>query len=153
MTIAIRPATADDAFAVERLYAQSAAYLRSLGDTTDFQFSAAVYLRDGFGPDPAFAGIVAARDSILVGYLLYTFGYDTDRAVRHLFVLDLLVDEASRGSGIGRALMARAAQICHERGGTELIWGVYRGNMAARAFYERLGAQALDDVEFMSLPV
>ncbi|MFN8457818.1 MAG: hypothetical protein U0401_24715 [Anaerolineae bacterium] len=69
---------------------QSAAHLRSVGDETDFQFNAEVYRRDGFGDHPAFAGIVAELDQRLVGYLLYTFGYDTDRALRYLFVIDLL---------------------------------------------------------------
>ncbi len=48
MQLEIRPTTPEDATEIERLYAQSAAYLRTLGDTTDFQFNAQVYLRDGF---------------------------------------------------------------------------------------------------------
>lgn len=151
MPILVRAAAAEDAGAIERLYAQSAAYLRALGDTTDFRFSAEIYLRDGFGPDPAFAGIVASDAGVLVGYLLYTFGYDTDRAIRYLFVIDLLVDEGRRGGGIGRALMERAAAICRDRGGAELFWAVYQANAAAIAFYERLGARKLADVDFMSM--
>src|SRR5690242_10150905 len=108
MDVSIRPATQDDAAAIERLYAQSADYLRSLGDTTDFQFNAHIYVRDGFGPAPAFAGLVAICADQIVGYLLYTFAYDTDRALRSLYVLDLLVDEAQRGQGIGRCLMDQA---------------------------------------------
>jgi len=153
MTLAIRAATAGDADAVARLYGQSAAYLRALGDTTDFRFDAEIYLRDGFGPAPAFACVVAGRGADLVGYLIYTFGYDTDRAMRYLFVIDLLVDEASRGQGIGRALMDRAAEICRAAGGAELLWAVYRANAPAIAFYERLGARKVTDVDFMALPL
>lgn len=149
----IRAAAAEDADAIDRLYAQSATYLRALGDPTDFQFSAAVYLRDGFGPAPAFAGIVALSDAQIVGYLLYTFGYDTDRALRYLYVIDLLVDAVCRGQGVGRELMARAAEICRAQGGAELFWAVYRHNAAAVAFYERLGAQHVSDLLFMSMPV
>lgn len=153
MNVSIRPATLEDAPAIEHLYAQSAAYLRALGDTTDFRFDAHAYVRDGFGPEPAFAGIVALRDGQIVGYLLYTFGYDTDRALRYLYVLDLLVDEANRGRGIGRHLMEQAAAICREHGGAELLWAVYHRNMQAIAFYERLGARKVSDVVFMHLPV
>ena len=149
----IRSATIADAFSVGQLYAQSAAYLRNLGDTTDFQFNAQVYLRDGFGANPAFVGIVALLDQQMVGYLLYNFGYDTDRALRYLFVLDLLVDENCRGHGIGRALMGRAAEICREQGGAELFWAVYAKNKAALAFYQRLGAEELSDLCFMTLKV
>src|SRR5215510_12361699 len=82
MDVIIRPAALDDAEGVERLYRQSAAHLRSLGDRTDFRFSAEAYRRDGFGDRPAFSGIIAVVDGRPAGYLLYTQGYDTDGATR-----------------------------------------------------------------------
>jgi ribosomal protein S18 acetylase RimI-like enzyme len=124
-----------------------------MGDETDFKFNAEVYQRDGFGEHPAFAGIVAEVEQRLVGYLLYTFGYDTDRALRYLFVLDLLVDETQRGQGIGRALMDQAAQICRAQGGGELFWEVYVKNQLALDFYHRLGASEITDLKFMTLSV
>ncbi len=150
MQLEIRPTTPEDAAEIERLYAQSAAYLRALGDTTDFQFNAQVYLRDGFGERPAFAGIVAVLDSQLAGYLFYTFGYDTDRALRYLYVIDLLVDQAVRGQGIGKALMDHAAGICRDQGGAELAWAVYAKNELALDFYRKLGAREVTDLRFMS---
>jgi ribosomal protein S18 acetylase RimI-like enzyme len=153
MPVDIRAAAAGDAAEIERLYLQSAAYLRALGDDTDFQFNAAIYLRDGFGAHPAFAGIVAVQGQRMAGYLLYTFGYDTDRAMRYLFVIDLLVDEALRGQGVGRALMDRAAEVCREHGGAELAWAVYRANQPAYEFYTRLGAQEVMQLRYMTLPV
>ena len=149
MSIRVRPLTLDDAEAVARLYAQSAAYLRALGDDTDFQFSAEVFVRDGFGPRAAFSGLGAEVEGVLGGYLLYTFGYDTDRALRYLFVLDLLVDEPMRRHGVGRALMEHAAMVCREAGGQELFWAVYAPNQAALDFYTRLGAEAITDLRFM----
>src|SRR5437773_1397978 len=101
MSVSIRPLTTHDAADVERLYEQSAAHHRSLGDQSDFRFDADAFLRDGFGENPAFKGIGAEFDGTLVGYLLYAFEYDTDRASRYLFVLDLLVDESVRQQGVG----------------------------------------------------
>lgn len=152
MEIVIRPATPDDAEAVGRLYQQSAAYLRALGDTTDFQFGSEAYLRDGFGSDPAFAGLVALIDDDIAGYLLYTFGYDTDRAIRYLFVLDLLVDESRRRLGLGRRLMEEARLIGRRQDAGELLWAVYRSNSDALAFYERLGASRITDLVYMNWP-
>jgi GNAT superfamily N-acetyltransferase len=151
MTPLIRPISPADAGEMEQLYAQSAAYLRALGDTTDFKFNAAIYLRDGFGDNPAFAGLVAVIEPHLAGYLLYTFGYDTDRAIRYLFVIDLLVAEAWRGQGLGARLMAEAATICRQAGGQELVWAVYKNNRPAMEFYRKLGAQELTDLRLMSL--
>ena len=153
MSFTLRPLTLDDAEAVAALYQQSAAYLRALGDDTDFQFSAQVYRRDGFGPQAAFAGLGAVLDEHLVGYLLYNFGYDTDRAMRYLCVLDLLVDEAHRRKGIGQALMQHVAVICRAAGGQELCWAVYAKNEAALRFYHRLGAEEIADLRYMRLAI
>jgi ribosomal protein S18 acetylase RimI-like enzyme len=154
MTPSIRPITFDDAESVARLYAQSAAHLRSLGDPTDFRFDAHVYRRDGFGDRPAFSGIVAVLNDEVVGHLLYSFGYDTDRAMRFLFVIDLAVDERVRGQGIGRALMEHAVAICRAAGGADLFWAVYARNHSALEFYRRLGATAVSpELQFMTLDV
>src|SRR5215207_5004261 len=105
MTVQVRAATPDDAAEIGRLYQQSADYLRSLGDTTDYQFNADVFLRDGFGDNVAFSTIVAVENGRTIGYLIYQFTYDTDRALRIVYVLDLLVDSEVRGKGVGTALM------------------------------------------------
>ena len=149
MTLTIRPATPADAEAIGQLMAQSADYLRSLGDTTDFRFTAETYLRDGFGPNPAFSALVAEVGGKIVGHLFYHFGYDTDWAIRLLYVIDLMVQENRRGQGVGKALMLRAAEICREAGGSEMVWAVYKSNQQAAEFYERLGAKYIEELHFM----
>lgn len=149
MPILIRTATPDDATEIGQLAEQFAAHLRDLGDPTDFKFSADTYLRDGFGPHPAFAGLIAETDGQIVGYLLYHFGYDTDKAIRLMFVIDLFVREDVRGQGVGTALMREAVRICQEAGGRALLWTVYVPNKLAARFYERLGADYIEDLKLM----
>ncbi len=156
MSLTIRTCTRDDAAVVATLYQQSANLLRSLGDNGMFRFDATSYLRDGFGDpifnnQPAFEGILAKLNSEAVGYLLYTFSYDTDRTMRVLYVLDLLVAEAVRGQGVGRALMDHARHLATARGAGELMWAVYKHNKGAEEFYKHLGAERLEDVFFMTL--
>lgn len=122
-----------------------------LGDKGTFQFDAATYLRDGFGEQPAFEGILAELNGEVVGYLLYTFTYDTDRTLRILYVLDLLVTEKARAQGIGRRLMEQASVIAKARGAGELMWAVYKHNKVAENFYKALGAERLENVFFMTL--
>jgi GNAT superfamily N-acetyltransferase len=150
---AVRAAAAGDAEGVGRLAAEFADYLRALGDESDLRFDAGVYLRDGFGESPAFAGLVAERGGEIVGYLLYHPGYDADYAARTLHVVDLYVGEAWRGRGVGRALMGRAAAVCRALGGTQLFRAVYAPNEAALRFYGRLGARLTQDMLFMRLDV
>jgi ribosomal protein S18 acetylase RimI-like enzyme len=150
--LVIRVATRDDAETIGELARQFADYLRSLGDPTDFRFDAEAYLRDGFGPNPAFAGLVAELEGRVVGYLLYNFNYDTDKAIRLLQVLDLYVHDSARRHGTGRGLMQAAAKICRQAGGSELFWTVYSHNQLAFKFYESLGAQYAKDLQIMYWP-
>lgn len=149
MSPTIRPATPDDAAAIGSLSAQFADYLRSLGDTTNFQFTAEIYLRDGFGPHPAFAGIVAEVGSQVVAYLLYHFGYDVDNALRQLHIIDFYVQASHRQHGIGQAMMHEAARIAQAHGAGELFWAVYIPNTLASRFYEKLGAEYVEELRLM----
>ncbi|MBI3943435.1 MAG: GNAT family N-acetyltransferase [Chloroflexi bacterium] len=153
MDFIVRAATAADAPAVGQLAQEFAAYLRDLGDMTDFQLDEAAVRRDGFGPNPAFTGLVVEKDGQIVGYLLYHFGYDTDRAMRLLHVVDLYVRQDARRSGIGRALMLAAADICRQAGGGVLFWSVFKPNKLAAEFYRRLGARYVSDLDFMVWPL
>ena len=151
MRFLIRPATAGDAEAVGELAKEFAEYLRALGDPSDLPFDAGTYLQDGFGPNPAFSGLVAESDGEILGYLLYYPGYDVDNATRILHIVDLYVTERRRCRGIGRALMEEAAAICRRLGGTQLFWSVYVRNESAFVFYESLGARYTRDLRFMRL--
>ena len=151
LSISLRRALASDAHSIGYLARQFADYLRELGDPTDFRLTAEAYLRDGFGPVPAFAGLVAEDQGDVIGYLLYHFGYDSDQARRNMHIVDLYVDRAARQRGVAKALMVQAATIAREIGAEELIWSVYYRNDLATAFYERLGARRITDVFFMRL--
>lgn len=153
MNVVIRNATAADAHSIGELAKEFQAYLRALGDRTQFELTAETYLRDGFGPNSAFSGLVAELNGEITGYLLYHFGYDTDRAMRLMYVIDLYVQESKRRCGVGEALMRTAAEICREARGSELVWAVFSSNKLAFQFYERLGAKYIQDLEFMYWPV
>jgi ribosomal protein S18 acetylase RimI-like enzyme len=151
--VKVRPATEDDAERIATLAAEFAGYLKSLGDTTTFRFTRDTYLRDGFGANPAFAALAAESSGEVVGYLLYHFGYDCDRAVRVMYIVDLYVGAGHRRRGAGRSLMARAKEICRESDAFEMLWSVYRPNRLAHDFYRALGAKYVKDLDFMYLKV
>jgi len=149
----IRVATADDAEAISVLASEFHAYLKTIGDQTNFYFNAETYRRDGFGNNPAFLGLVAESHGKVIGYLLFHFGYDTDHSRRLAYVIDLYVHEESRGQGVGKALMQRAADTARAHGAKALWWGVYESNDSAMRFYEGLGAKNVESVRFMSIDV
>ena len=147
----IREARRDDVPAIAALVEQFAGYMRDLGDTTELRLDAAALERDGFGPDPAFHGLVALVSDDIVGFLLYHSGYDTDAACRLLFVVDLYVSEPARGQGIGAALMNEARKVAVQAGAAQLVWTVDRRNESAKRFYARLGARFVETLELMYL--
>jgi GNAT superfamily N-acetyltransferase len=151
MMIEIRPATAADAEAVDDIGREFEAYLHELGDPKAHCLTADEYLREGFGEDPAFSGLVAEQGGEIVGYLLYTPSFDLDRGGRFLSVVELFVRGAARRGGAGRALLEAAAAIARERGYSQMSWSVYAPNATARAFYEELGARYTREMHVMYL--
>lgn len=84
--------------------------------------------------------IVADIGGDAIAYALYAPAYETVHAARGLYLTDLYVMEEYRRRGIARALMAELARISAAQGGRYLWWVSHAGNVAAKAFYDRLGA-------------
>jgi ribosomal protein S18 acetylase RimI-like enzyme len=152
MDFTIRNARIEDAGAIGAMIKEFQVYLSALGDTTDFNFNAEAYAKEGFGPSPAFSGFVAEGEEEVIGYLLYHFGYDTDLAQRLVFVIDLYVKKTWRQHGIGRALMQSVTEAGRAHGAKNLIWSVYKPNLQAINFYKNLGARTID-LEFMEMDI
>jgi len=144
----IRPATPADG---ERVAAMCAALTveEAIGGVS--RFTAEAFRRDGFGPRPAFACLIAEADGQALGYALYCDDYDTDHLCRSIHLADLYVETAARGRGIGRALMAAAARAGSERGARLMMWNVLKSNLPARRFYTTVGEELDGQVETLAL--
>ncbi|NNG03313.1 MAG: GNAT family N-acetyltransferase [Inquilinus sp.] len=132
----IRPAVPADARRIAEL-ANLLSVNEGLGPDV---FSEAIVLRDGFGETPAFSVLLAESGGEIVGYALFTDGYNTDIAARSVFLEDIFVVEPARGRGVGRRLFVAVARAAVGRGASSLWWGVRSSNRRARDFYGRLGA-------------
>ena len=151
--VVIRAAQESDVNALAAMNREFEEYLNALADapidTVIPPINAEAFRRDGFGQDAWFSGLLAERDGRPLGYLLYHFGYWSDAAAGALFVADLFVRVEARRQGVGKKLMAKAAQILRDRGGTAMLWSVWDRNSAAQAFYERLGATPIKEERLM----
>ena len=108
-------------------------------------------LRDGFGPIPRFWSLIAEHEGAPAGFALYFTSYSTWRGHHGIRLEDLYVTPTLRGQGIGKALLARLAQIAIEQGCPRLEWDVLGWNAPAIAVYERLGASILTEWRIMRL--
>jgi len=113
-------------------------------------FTAAIVRRDAFGPKAIFRVFVAEVDFRVVGYASFLPGYNSDRAIAELWMLDLWVLPRARRQGLGRALVRAVARETVRRRLTCLEWGVRGDNTRARRFYRRLGAR-IGDARIASL--
>jgi GNAT superfamily N-acetyltransferase len=97
-----------------------------------------------FGPEPALFGHVAEVDGEVVGFTLWFLSFSTFRGTHGIYLEDLFVRPAHRGSGLGRALLAELAEECVRRGYARLEWSVLDWNAPSIGFYKSLGAAPRD---------
>lgn len=95
-------------------------------------------------PDPEFVALVEGDPEPgghLNGLLVYYVIPFTLTTRPTLFIKELVVDEVGRGAGVGRALMAAAAQEALRLGCGQVKWQVADWNEQGKRFYEALGAR------------
>ncbi|WP_233159141.1 GNAT family N-acetyltransferase [Actinophytocola xanthii] len=98
-----------------------------------------------FGPDPALFAHVAELDGEVVGCALWFRNFSTWDGVHGIYLEDLYVRPAARGTGLGKALLAALAEECVRNGYTRLQWWVLNWNKPAIDFYESIGATPMDE--------
>jgi GNAT superfamily N-acetyltransferase len=104
-------------------------------------------LREGlFGPRRAAEVVLAyLEDHQPVGFALFFHNFSTFVGRAGIYLEDLFVEPAHRGSGVGKALLAYVANVAVERGCGRFEWAVLDWNTPAINFYKGLGAVPLDD--------
>ena len=98
-----------------------------------------------FGARPACECLVGELDGSREAFALFFPTYSTFAAAPGIWLEDLYVRPAARGSGLGRALLVELARLALERGCARLEWTVLDWNEPAIGFYQRLGAQRMDE--------
>ena len=98
-----------------------------------------------FGDKPACECLIAEQDGEPVGFALFFHNFSTFLCQKGLYLEDLFVRPAARGTGLGKLLLQRLAQIAVQRDCGRFEWSVLDWNVDAQAFYRRMGATMLDD--------
>ncbi|MEH1168572.1 GNAT family N-acetyltransferase [Micromonospora sp. CPCC 205539] len=138
----IRPARPEDVPAVVAMVHELAEYERAPDQChlTAEQLTSAL-----FGTAPALYGHVAVdeRDEP-IGFALWFLNFSTWAGVHGIYLEDLYVRPAARGTGAGRLLLATLADICVRRGYQRLEWWMIDWNPAA-GFYASIGAEPMSE--------
>ena len=98
-----------------------------------------------FGERPVAECVVGEVDGDVVAFALFFSNFSTFLARPGLYLEDLYVRPAHRGSGLGKALLEHLGRLAAERGCGRFEWSVLDWNANAIAFYEKLGATVMPD--------
>ena len=140
--LSLRSAGPADAGLIMSFIRQLAEYER-LSDKVEA--SEADIARDLFGPMPRAFCDIAEADGAPIGFALWFYNYSTFKGRAGIYLEDLFVLPQARRCGAGKALLRRLAQRCVREGLGRLEWAVLDWNAPAIGFYDKLGAEALDD--------
>lgn len=138
----LRSATSADARAIRRMIDELIAHS---GNPPVTPAPVEELARHMSGPRPDIEGVIAEREGRAVGMVLFFPWLSTWRGRLNLYIQDLYVEPAERGSGLGRRLLAAAAGEGRKRGCKGLLLAVEISNADAEAFYTRLGFQRIED--------
>lgn len=139
--VVLRAANPADAAAV---HAMIVALAQETGDGGRVRSRAEDFARGLAGTPPAFEVLLAERTGRPVGLCLYFPSFSTWRGERGVYVQDIWVDRAERGTGLARRLIAETARRAAGQGARYLRLSVNRDNAAARRFYGRIGLEHVE---------
>jgi GNAT superfamily N-acetyltransferase len=142
MSVTVRAATPDDAALIFGFIRDLAEYEKLLDELTATEGEVA---RDLFGDNPRVFCDIAEADGEPVGLAVWFYNYSTFKGRHGIYLEDLFVRPEARGKGAGKALLANLARRCIDEGLPRLDWAVLDWNAPSIAFYDSLGAEALDD--------
>ncbi len=142
MTLSIRSAAPADLSLI-------AQFIRDLADyeklAHEVRFDEAQLTANLFGPRPYAEVVIGEIDGEPQGFALFFHNFSTFEGRPGLYLEDLFVRPAARGSGLGKALLAHLAKLCTERDCARLEWSVLDWNAPSIGFYQSLGARMMDE--------
>jgi GNAT superfamily N-acetyltransferase len=141
MALSIRTATPADSGLVFQFIRALADYEKLLHEV---EATEADIVRDLFGETPRAFCDIAEMAGKPVGFALWFYNYSTFRGRHGIYLEDLFVDPAARGSGAGKALLGNLARRCVAESLGRLEWAVLDWNAPAIGFYDSLGAASMD---------
>ena len=142
--IHVRPAVPDDFDLVAGFIRKLADYEKLLHEV---RFDPEAMRRHLFGERPAAEVLIGEIDGVPSGFALHFQTFSTFEGKPGIYLEDLFVEPRARGAGLGRALLARLAELVVDRGGARLEWSVLDWNELGKGFYRGIGARPVEGWE------
>lgn len=141
MSVALRAAGPDDGALIAAFVQELAEYEKlsheAVGTAEDFAAALS-------GPNPRVFAVIAEADGEPAGFALWFYTFSTFTGRPGIYLEDLYVRPAFRRRGVARSLLTALARRCVAEGLGRFEWAALKWNAPAIAFYESLGAMAMD---------
>jgi GNAT superfamily N-acetyltransferase len=98
-----------------------------------------------FGPWPVAEAVVGEVNGRVVAFALFFTNFSTFLGRPGLYLEDLYVQPAHRGTGLGKALLQHLGALAVQRGCGRFEWSVLDWNQRAIDFYQQMGATVMPD--------
>ena len=141
-THTLRPATPADLPAIVGLIRELAEFEKLAHLVQVTPESLAPHL---FGDKPVAEAVVGVVGGEVVAFALYFTNFSTFLGKPGLYLEDLYVQPAHRGTGLGKALLHHLGALAVARGCGRFEWSVLDWNAHAIRFYESMGATVMPD--------
>jgi len=86
--------------------------------------------------------MVAEKDGQFLGLVHYLFHRSTIQIASACYLQDLFTDEASRGQGIGRALIEAVYERARVAGCPRVYWQTHESNLTAMKLYDKVAERS-----------
>jgi GNAT superfamily N-acetyltransferase len=142
VSLTIRAARPEDSALIFSLVRELADYekLSNEVDASEAQIAGAL-----FSQPPRLFCDIAEWSGQAAGFAVWFLNFSTFRGRHGIHLEDIFVRPGLRGRGIGKALMARLAARCVEKGFARVEWAVLDWNAPSIEFYKSIGAQVMDE--------
>ena len=142
MSVTIREATPADASLIYGFIRALAKYEKLLDQVEASEADLAGHL---FCETPRLFCDIAEGDGKPVVFAFCFYNYSTFKGRHGIYLEDLFVVPEAHGLGAGKALLRALAKRCVAQGLARLEWSVLDWNAPSIAFYDSLGAEALNE--------
>lgn len=146
--IEIRPATVSDVPQILTL-------IKELAEIEEFPFEVTVTAEDLkknlFGKQPAAESLLVYVADNLAGFAVFYQTFATTTGQPGLHLDDLYVRSEFQGKGVGTKMLSHLASIAKQRNCARFEWWVLESNVQAINFYEKIGAQELEELKIYRL--
>lgn len=138
MSLTVREAVPTDAATILRFVRELADYEKAVHEVEASEESVRMSI---FGEGSVTRALICERDGTAIGMAVWFFSYSTWQAKNGLYLEDLYVTPQARGSGAGKAMLRRLAQIAIDKGCGRFEWSVLDWNEPSIRVYEAIGAE------------